>query len=98
MYVSIRQVFAVWFVPFYRAPVKLVTVLKLRSRSSAVGKKYIIESQEDLYQMNDCIQFLCPGLGPAIWTVWQVVSTVICVLLSLLFLPVYYLLNKDKRN
>jgi hypothetical protein len=29
MYVSVRQVFRLWFVPFYKAPVKLVTVLQL---------------------------------------------------------------------
>lgn len=110
LYVSIRQVFSIWFVPFYSAPVKLVTVLKVESRaadssgriaaraSDVVDSKWFITSQEDLYQMNDCIQFGLPRVGNAIWTIWQLCSTVICVIMSLLFLPLYFLFNKPKKE
>ncbi|KAF4472575.1 flavin-binding monooxygenase [Fusarium albosuccineum] len=119
LYVSLRQTFAVWFIPLYKAPVRLVSVLQLTqltpeseeffSRESLSdddcdGKpenlrppqqkpKYYIASQEDLYPVNDCLQFLLPGLGPFIWTLWQLYSTWLCVVGSLLFLPLYYLLN-----
>ncbi|EGU82438.1 hypothetical protein FOPG_04188 [Fusarium oxysporum f. sp. conglutinans race 2 54008] len=108
LYVSIRQTFALWFIPLYKAPVKLVSVLQLtqlspESSSEDEGSmdrkprrqnpRYYIASQEDLYPVNDCIQFLCPGLGPFLWTIWQLYSTWLCVMGSLLFLPVYFLLN-----
>ncbi|KAF5613794.1 flavin-binding monooxygenase [Fusarium subglutinans] len=108
LYVSIRQTFALWFIPLYKAPVKLVSVLQLTqlspesssedegsedSKPRRQNPRYYIASQEDLYPVNDCIQFLCPGLGPFLWTIWQLYSTWLCVIGSLLFLPVYFLLN-----
>ncbi|CZR40353.1 uncharacterized protein FPRO_05253 [Fusarium proliferatum ET1] len=108
LYVSIRQTFALWFIPLYKAPVKLVSVLQLTqlspesssedeepedSKPRRQNPRYYIASQEDLYPVNDCIQFLCPGLGPFLWTIWQLYSTWLCVMGSLLFLPVYFLLN-----
>jgi hypothetical protein len=122
LYVSLRQTFSVWFVPFYRAPVKLVTVLQLTQRSawdssepvaSRAGSlvegrepaalagpgqeraRYYIASQDDLYQANECFQFLLPGLGPLLWFVWQMWATGMCVAGSLLFLPMYLLLNRQ---
>lgn len=97
LYVSLHQTLHYSFVPFHFATVKLVTVLKLRSQPSSSGNKYTIEKQEDMYQINDCIQFVCPGIGPAFWTMWQLFSTVVCFVLSVVFLPLYYLWNKDKR-
>ncbi|KAF4979257.1 hypothetical protein FZEAL_4502 [Fusarium zealandicum] len=120
LYVSLRQTFAVWFIPLYKAPVRLVSVLQLTQRSPSPPEempvkqllpsdkrdtkpetakprrqkpKYYIASQEDLYPVSDCIQFLLPGLGPFLWGVWQLYSTWLCVMASLLFLPLYYLLN-----
>ncbi|PNP82279.1 hypothetical protein FNYG_04468 [Fusarium nygamai] len=108
LYVSIRQTFALWFIPLYKAPVKLVSVLQLTqlspesssedegledSKPRRQNPRYYIASQEDLYPVNDCIQFLCPGLGPFLWTIWQLYSTWLCAMGSLLFLPVYFLLN-----
>jgi hypothetical protein len=58
--------------------------------------KYYISSQEDLYQMNDCVQFLMPRLGRWIWLFWQLFSTGVCVLCAVLFLPVYYMMNGSK--
>lgn len=63
------------------------------SKPRRQNPRYYIASQEDLYPVNDCIQFLCPGLGPFLWTIWQLYSTWLCVMGSLLFLPVYFLLN-----
>ncbi|RSM00367.1 hypothetical protein CDV31_011817 [Fusarium ambrosium] len=130
LYVSLRQTFAVWFIPLYKAPVRLVSVLQLtqlspdsseddvpekqptNKRNGKPGNvkprrqqkpKYFIASQEDLYPVNDCIQFILPGLGPFLWTLWQLYSTWLCVVGSLIFLPVYFLLNgtpssKTKRK
>jgi hypothetical protein len=121
LYVSLRQTFAVWFIPLYKAPVRLVTVLQLTSRASwessetitksnvTEGRepaalsgpgleraKYYIASQEDLYPVNDCLQFLLPGLGPMLWFAWQTYSAALCVFGSLVFLPLFLVLNKGK--
>jgi hypothetical protein len=119
LYVSIRQTFSIWFIPLYRAPVRLTTVLQLTQRTSwdsddtvtrgpltesrepaplaGPGQeraRYFITSQEDLYQVNDFVQFLLPGLGPLLWSFWQLLSTVMCVILSFVFLPVYFFFNR----
>ena len=124
LYVSIRQTFALWFVPLYRAPVKLVSVLHLSQRASwdasesvarsAVTEgrepsaalsgpgqerlRYYIDSQEDLYQANDCVQFLAPGLGPLLWFAWQLCSTFLCVAGSVLLWPLYLVLNQGASS
>ena len=116
---SIRQTFSIWFIPLYRAPVRLTTVLQLTHRASwdsaetvarnpvTEGRepaalagpgqeraRYLIASQEDLYQANDCAQFLLPGLGPLLWSAWQLFSAGLCLLGSLVFLPLYLVLNR----
>ncbi|KAK2616505.1 hypothetical protein QQS21_000548 [Conoideocrella luteorostrata] len=58
--------------------------------------KYFIASQEDFYQMNDCVQFLVPRVGQYFWLVWQLFSTWLCVVGAVLLLPVYYLMNGNK--
>ncbi|KAF4511579.1 hypothetical protein G6O67_003361 [Ophiocordyceps sinensis] len=114
LFVSIRQTFAIWFIPFHKASVRLVTVLQLRQRPSQESSsspearesaalagpgqernRYFIASQEDLYTFNDCAQLLLPGVGPFLWNLWQLFSTGLCVLGSLIFLPLYLLMNKD---
>jgi hypothetical protein len=115
LYVNIHQTFAVWFIPFYSAPVRLVTVLHLTqerpnptqdnqvSYAAVVNgndgehSRYYIKSQQDLYQLNDCIQFLAPGLGPLMWNLWQLFSTFLSFVLSLLFTPLFFILNKDAK-
>ncbi|KZZ91768.1 hypothetical protein AAL_06522 [Moelleriella libera RCEF 2490] len=143
LYVDIHQTFRIWFVPFYSAPVRLVTVLHLQQRTAwpaaetvadqdaesaaplvesrepaaassnnnnATGSgsgsgstdpgleraRYFIAKQEDFYQANDFLQFLLPRLGPFLWLPWQLVSTGLCVVGAVVFLPVYYLLNGGK--
>ncbi|KAF7560439.1 hypothetical protein G7046_g3725 [Stylonectria norvegica] len=124
LYVSLRQTFAVWFIPLYKAPVRLVSVLQLTQRSlsspdgftsddstlsesstkkhnatrSANKSKYFIASQEDLYPVTDCIQFLLPGLGPFLWFLWQLYSTWLCVMGSMIFLPLYLVLNRSPKG
>ncbi|PHH89194.1 hypothetical protein CDD83_6516 [Cordyceps sp. RAO-2017] len=122
LFVSIHQIFSLWFVPFYKAPLRLVTVLQLRQRvaqdaagsagSAGAGSgegresaalagpgqertRYFIASQEDLYAFTDCAQMLFPGLGPGLWYLWQLFSTLLCVLGSLFFLPLYLLMNRN---
>jgi len=104
LYVTINQTFALWFVPFYKAPVRLVSVLRLThhqpqpsyAQAAAVDHdkgKYYIASQEDLYQVNDFVNFLMPGVGPALWWLWQVFSALLCIVGSLVFLPLYFIMN-----
>ncbi|KAH6976868.1 hypothetical protein EDB80DRAFT_757484 [Ilyonectria destructans] len=111
LYVTIRQTFAVWFIPFYKAPVRLVSVLQLTQQPATSAPEdsmvsngsdrdknlYYITSQEDLYPATDCFQFLLPKLGPLIWFMWQLFSTCLCVMGSLLFLPLYVFLNQGEE-
>jgi hypothetical protein len=64
--------------------------------TSSSSPKYYIASQEDLYQANEALQFIMPGFGRRVWAVWQLVSAVVCVLLSLATLPLFLFLNKSK--
>ncbi|KAH7125822.1 hypothetical protein EDB81DRAFT_201275 [Dactylonectria macrodidyma] len=117
LYVSLRQNFVVWFIPFYSAPVRLVSVLHLAQRipswpeqkdvttadqnngllDNRGSKKpiYYISCQEDLYPVSDCIRFVLPGFGPYLWLSWQLFSTFLCAMGSILFFPIYILLNRN---
>lgn len=85
LYVGIHQVFSLFFVPFYKSDVKLVTVLHLSYHSDK--NKYFITSQEDLYQSNEVVKFFWPGGATVIWA-WQWVATFACILGSLFLYPI----------
>ncbi|KAF2495594.1 hypothetical protein BU16DRAFT_527387 [Lophium mytilinum] len=76
LYVSMSQVFKLFIVPFYKAPVSLVTVLQLERRD----KKYYIASQNDLYQTDEFVKFVAPWGGASLVRLWQLVATPFCVL------------------
>ncbi|KAI9706119.1 MAG: hypothetical protein M1836_005525 [Candelina mexicana] len=86
LYVSISQVFAIWFIPFFRAPVSLITVLQLYHDPST--EKYYITNQNDLYQVDQMMKFV-PG-GWLFAFVWQCLATGFSVLAALLLWPVSY--------
>ncbi|KAI9840193.1 MAG: hypothetical protein M1837_001865 [Sclerophora amabilis] len=86
LYVSISQIFRIWFIPFIPPRhVSLVTVLDLTYESQR--GVYLINSQEDLYQVNEYIKFFLPG-GSLIWTAWQWSATALCIVGALLLSPV----------
>ncbi|KAF2115230.1 hypothetical protein BDV96DRAFT_599597 [Lophiotrema nucula] len=78
LYVSISQVFRIWIVPFYRAPVKLVTVLELKHNKG--DNLYYIDSQNDLYQVDQFVRFIAPGFGKILVWMWQFWATFFCLL------------------
>ncbi|KAL1847121.1 hypothetical protein VTK73DRAFT_10418 [Phialemonium thermophilum] len=133
IYADIRQRFAIWFIPFYAANVRLVTVLTLvpchvgpndlisrpedqlgpsyqdessapryhqpAARAGGIGApqvdhdihvRYRIAQQEDLYQVNEWLRFVLPGLGPAVWTLWQLFSAVLCFAGALVTFPLVW--------
>ena len=62
LYVQMHQLFKIWLIPGYSAPVSLVTVLQLVRRNGL----YYIQSQHDLYQVNELVKFfrhvvICKG-------------------------------------
>ncbi|KAI8939015.1 hypothetical protein NX059_004858 [Plenodomus lindquistii] len=84
LYIQIFQIFRIWVIPFYYAPVSLTTVLDLtyipnsnsnsnpnpnpnpnpQSTASSSSKgKYYITSQNDLYQTNQFVKFVLPGVS-----------------------------------
>jgi hypothetical protein len=88
LYVHIFQIFRIWLVPFYAAPVELTTVLQLQ-RDKSDGK-YYISSQNDLYQVDQWIKFLVPG-GWALVVLWHLWATACCVVGTYLLVPVTWL-------
>ncbi|ROW16562.1 hypothetical protein VPNG_01652 [Cytospora leucostoma] len=98
IYLDIRQTFSIWFLPFYHANVRLVTILDLVAHEEKAlqqpplppsGNHYRlwrISRQEDLYQVGEFLKFV----GPYWWCVWrtlwlpfQVLAAAVSVFLSL---------------
>ncbi|KAI9711840.1 MAG: hypothetical protein M1820_001985 [Bogoriella megaspora] len=89
LYVGISQRFAIWAIPLHRADVKLVTVLKLVREGPGTNEgRWLIQSQNDLYQTDQFVRFVIPVVGPLFVWVWQAFATVVCVLCAVVFWPV----------
>ena len=98
LYVNISQVFRIFLVPFYRAPVTLTTVLQLAygpntNKGSGIvdasrPKRYYIQSQNDLYQVDQFIRFLLPwGIGTTLILIWHWFASLCCILGARLLAP-----------
>lgn len=87
LYVSISQVFRIWVLPFYAAPVDLVTVIQLEHNES--DSKYYITGQNDLYQTDEWVKFipLAPGVSLLVRAL-QLMATMFCVVATYVFWPV----------
>lgn len=83
-----RQVFVIWFLPFYSAPVRLVTVLDLvagedqKQSSDGGNKTWKISKQEDLYQVNEYLKFVSIGLPGIFWSLFQLAASAVCIFMS----------------
>lgn len=74
-----HQLFRIWFIPFYSAPVSLVTVLRLVHDRST--NRYYIQQQHDLYQLNEITKFFSVfRIAWLVAVVCQFVATGLCVL------------------
>lgn len=98
LYVNISQIFRIWFVPFYRAPVTLTTVLHLVPGHDVAhtldNDKYFIRSQEDLYQTDEWIKFLLPfHIGVTMVGIWQWIATLCCIVGANVFGPLSIVLS-----
>lgn len=92
---DMNQIFAAWFVPFYKAHVHLLAVLTLVTEKPDTSHRreglqysdvtaerrprYLVSKQEDHYQLNDTTNFLLPWLGPLLCSVGQGMATMACV-------------------
>jgi hypothetical protein len=85
LFVEIRQIFSLFFVPFYKSNVHLTTKLHLVYCKN--DQKYYIRSQEDLYQLNEVVKFFWPGGATIIW-LWQMFTTALCLFGALALAPV----------
>lgn len=84
LYVMISQRFRIWIVPFYVAPVNLVTVLQLVHDKES--DKYYISSQDDLYQVNQFVRFIWLGGWLVLW-LCQITATFFCLIGAILLWP-----------
>jgi hypothetical protein len=79
LYVTISQIFAIWFIPFHRSEVTLTSVLQLVHKPGS--RKYFIQSQNDLYSVDQFFQFFLPwGIGTTIVVLFHFWATFMCVL------------------
>ncbi|KAH8590549.1 hypothetical protein B0O99DRAFT_664128 [Bisporella sp. PMI_857] len=67
--------------------VKSPPYLEITPLSNPNNGKYYIVSQEDLYQTNEFVKFVCLG-GVTIIYFWQISATIVCAIGSLLFFRV----------
>ena len=91
LYVSIHQIFRIWLLPFFSAHASLVTVLHLvkQKKQHQNPPRYLIRSQNDLYQVNEFVKFVSLfGILSVFVFVFQLVATGLCVLGSLVFWPI----------
>ena len=92
LYVSIHQIFRIWAIPFFSAPVSLVTVLQLVKQKQYDPPRYLIRSQNDLYQVNEFVKFVSQfGILSALVIVLQLMATMGCVLGAMVFWPISWL-------
>jgi hypothetical protein len=102
LYLNITQVFKIWFIPFYAAHVNLTTVLQLiqgsrTRRTVPENDKYYIQSQEDLYQVDEFVKFFLPfHIGTTIVAFWHWVATMCCIIGARVFGPVMAVLMDVK--
>lgn len=92
LYVSIQQLFRLWAIPFFSANVSLVTVLHLVKQKHYSPPRYLIRSQNDLYQVNEFVKFASPlGILSALVMAFQLFATGLCVLGAGLLWPISWL-------
>lgn len=81
----------IWALPFLSAHLSLVTVLHLvPERASGSGQtKYLIKTQNDLYQSDQLIRLFSPfGILSGLVLVLQLLATALCVLGAAIGWPV----------
>lgn len=94
LYVSIFQIFRIWLVPFYYAPVFLTSVIKLEYSDD---EKYYIASQDDLYAVDQWIRFIAPG-GWILVHLWQFWASFFCVVGAIVLHPITLLEERFSRS
>ncbi|KAF1939611.1 hypothetical protein EJ02DRAFT_446095 [Clathrospora elynae] len=89
LYVQIFQIFRIWLIPFYYAPVKLTSVLTLTQNPShdPSSNKYYIVAQDDLYQVDQFVRFVAPGGWVLVW-LWWALASFFCAVGTVLWAPV----------
>ncbi|KAE9980250.1 hypothetical protein EG328_000385 [Venturia inaequalis] len=84
LYAQISQSFRIWIIPFYNAHVSLVTVLQLVQDKKT--SRYLITSQNDLYQVNEFVKFFWFG-GWLVVGLWQILAAGVCAVAALVLWP-----------
>lgn len=92
---SIFQIFRIWLIPFYYAPVYLTSVIKLECNDD--DKKYYIASQDDLYAVDQWIRFIAPG-GWILVRLLQFWASLFCVIGAVILHPITLLEERTSRG
>ena len=84
-----HQIFRIWLIPFFSAPVSLVTVLHLVKQKHHSPPRYVIRAQNDLYQVNEFVKFVSQfGILSVMVFGLQMIATGLCVLGGMVFWPI----------
>lgn len=62
------------------------------------GRRYRIDKQEDLYQVNEFLKFVAMTPGAVVYGWWQLLSTALCLLGVVLLGPVVRVLGLDGQR
>lgn len=92
---SIFQIFRIWLIPFYYAPVYLTSVIKLERNDD--DEKYYVKSQDDLYAIDQWIRFIAPG-GWILVYLWQFWASFFCVIGTIVLHPITLLEERSSRG
>jgi len=95
LYAHVSQTFRIWIIPFYAAPVTLVTLLSLVQDKKT--SKYLIQSQNDLYQVNEFVRFFWFG-GSILVGIWQLFAAFFCLIGAVLLWPQTWVEENYKRD
>lgn len=107
LYVNVFQIFSIWLVPFYSAPVTLTTVLDLTTdpgeekKDVARGnraKRYYIQKQEDFYQPQEFIKFVMPFGGSLLVAMWHAFASLFSIIGVFALWPIMWAEEKGFFN
>ncbi|GAP82472.1 putative flavin-binding monooxygenase-like protein [Rosellinia necatrix] len=65
-----------------------------QNTAPSTRRRYFIQGQEDHYQTNDMLKFVAPFGASALWYLWQLFATLVCVIGVALLWPVTWIYER----
>lgn len=74
------------------------TAVSVGGGGGGAGRRYRIDKQEDLYQVNEFLKFVAMTPGAVVYGWWQLLGTALCLLGVLLLGPVVRVLGLEGQQ